>query len=45
MTAFDIILVFGILVFIVLIIWSRVQHQRMIDTLNEIKEFVKGLKQ
>ena len=45
MTWLDTALVILIIVFIVLMIWSKMQEQRMIDTLNEIKEFVQGLKQ
>ena len=45
MTWVDTVLVFSIISFLILIIWSRVQQQRMLDTLNEIKEFVRSLKE
>lgn len=27
-----------IILFLILMIWSRIQHQRMLDTVNEIKD-------
>jgi hypothetical protein len=38
----DTVLVFLIITFLILFMWSRIMHQRVIDTLNEIKEFVTG---
>jgi len=40
----DTTLVIIILTFIILWVWSRVMQQKMLDTLNEIKEFIKGIK-
>ena len=40
MTWFDIALVVVILTFLILIIWSRVQDQTMLDTVVEIKEII-----
>ena len=37
----DTLLVIIIILFIILIVWSRVMGQRMIDTITEIKEIVK----
>ncbi len=44
MSWLDTTLVFGIITFIILMIWSKLQQQRMLDTLNEIKDFIKGVK-
>lgn len=30
----------GIIVFIILVVWSRVMHQTMLDTVMEIKEML-----
>jgi len=44
MAALDNFLVVSIIIFIVLIIWSRIMNQRVLDTVLEIKEIVLGLK-
>jgi len=41
----DTLIVLVIIVFGMLMIWSRVQQQKMLDTLNEIKEFVQSLRE
>jgi len=41
----DSLLVISIIGFIILMIWSKLQQQRMLDTLNEIRDFVKGIKE
>lgn len=41
----DTALVFIIIFFGILLIWSKVQQQRMIDTLYEIKEFIQSIKE
>jgi hypothetical protein len=33
-----------VLLTLIVIIWSKVQHQKVIDTVNELKEIVKGEK-
>ena len=43
MATVDTIIVSVILIFIMLIIWSKIMGQRMLDTLNEIKDFITGL--
>ena len=43
MALFDTILVIAIVLFIFLLIWSRVMGQTMLDSLNELKEFIMGL--
>ena len=43
MSAFDNILVFTIILFIILIIWRKVQDQTMLDTVNEIKDIIKSI--
>lgn len=43
MSAWDNLLVAGILLFIFLLIWSRVMGQTMLDSLNELKEFIGGI--
>lgn len=40
----DTLLVFGIIIFIILIVWSRVMDQRMYDTVMEIKDILSGVK-
>ncbi len=45
MSFIDTALVVSIITFIVLMIWSKLQQQKMLDTLNEIKEFIKGFKE
>lgn len=45
MTWLDTTLVILIITFIILMIWSKLQHQEMLDTLNEIRDFIRGLKQ
>jgi hypothetical protein len=45
MTFLDTALVVLIITFIVLMIWSKLQQQRMLDTLNEIRDFVRGIKE
>ena len=40
----DVILVVSIITFIVLIVWSKIMGQRMLDTVLEIKEILKGVK-
>lgn len=42
MTWVDTALVIIIILFLIMIIWSRVMGQRMIDTFNEIKEMFRG---
>ena len=44
MTWIDTALVVIIILFIILMIWSKMQQQRMLDTLNEIKEFIQGIR-
>lgn len=44
MSFFDIALVVSILLFIILIVWSRVMQQTMLDTVKEIKEMIAELK-
>ena len=41
-TIVDTLIPVGVIVFIILIVWSRVQNQSMLDTVNEIKEMFKG---
>jgi len=31
-----------VIVFIILLVWSRIQNQRMIDTVKEIRDIMKG---
>lgn len=38
-------LVAVILLFLALIVWSKVQNQRMLDTIKELKEIVKNIKE
>jgi preprotein translocase subunit YajC len=45
MSAIDTILVVVIILFFVLLVWSRVQQQKMSDTIAEIRDIVKGFKQ
>jgi hypothetical protein len=40
----DTLLVVAIITFIILIIWSRVENQRIADTISEIKEIIVSLK-
>lgn len=40
----DNLITFAIILLIILIIWSKIMGQTMLETLNEIKEFVTGLK-
>ena len=40
MTWVDVFLVVIIVLFIILIVWSRIMGQRMIDTITEIKEAI-----
>lgn len=40
MPTLDTILVVTIILFIILLVWSRVMDQSMLDTLREIKEFI-----
>ena len=42
MTFLDTVLVFGVLFLIVLLVWSRVMQQTMLQTVVEIKEILKG---
>jgi len=44
MTALDTGIVIAIVLFLILIIWSRIMGQRMLDTLNEILVFVREVK-
>lgn len=41
MTWVDVSLVWVIVLFIILLVWSRVQHQSMGDTLREVRDFIK----
>lgn len=43
MAFIDTFLVVAIMLFIFLLIWSRVMGQSMLDSLNELKDFIKGL--
>jgi hypothetical protein len=43
MSAVDTIIVVSLIIFFILLVWSRVQQQKMSDTVMEIKEIVKGL--
>jgi len=43
MSAWDNLLVAGVLLFIFLLIWSRVMRQTMLESLNELKDFIKGI--
>jgi len=45
MTWVDTSLVFLIVSFLLLLIWSRIQQQQMLDTLGEIRDFVRSLKE
>lgn len=45
MSWWDVALVFLIIIFGILLVWSKVQQQRMIDTLYEIKEFIQSIKE
>jgi len=44
MPILDMTIIVVILVFIILLVWSQVQKQRMIDTVIEIKDMIKELK-
>jgi hypothetical protein len=45
MTWLDTFLVVTIITFIILMIWSKLQQQQMIDTLGEIRDFIRSLKE
>ena len=40
----DILLVVLIITFIILIVWSKIMGQRMLDTVVEIKDMIKEIK-
>jgi len=40
----DTFLVISIILFLILIVWSRIMGQRMLDTIVEIKEILASLK-
>ena len=40
----DMTIIIVIILFIILLVWSQVQKQRMIDTVIEIKDMIKELK-
>lgn len=42
MTFMETMLAIGVVLFIALIVWSRIQDQKMLDTANEIKEIAKS---
>ena len=44
MEAFDIIIIVLILIFIALIVWSRIMQQSMLDTVVEIKDILSEVK-
>jgi len=41
----DWIISFVIILFLILVIWSKVERQSIADTLNDIKEFIIGFKE
>ena len=43
MALWDNFLVAAVLLFIFLLIWSRVMGQSMLESLNELKDFIKGI--
>ena len=45
MSWFDSLMALMIILFGILIVWTKISQQRMIDTLNEIKEFVQSTKE
>lgn len=44
MALLDTVLIFIILSFLILLVWSKVMHQTMIETLYQIKEFIQSFK-
>jgi len=34
----------GVIIFLILIIWSKIEQQHIKDTLEDIKEFIMGFK-
>jgi len=45
MTFFDTSIVIVIVLFLILIIWSRIMNQKMLDTMKEILSFVREVKE
>jgi len=39
----DTLITFSIIFFLILIVWSRVMGQKMLDTIIEIKEIIKSM--
>ena len=44
MTWLDVSIVIVIVLFLILIVWSRIMHQTMLDTVTEIKDMLKEIK-
>ena len=43
MGTLDTIIIAGVLIFIVLLIWSRIQNQRIYDTVMEIRDIFRDI--
>lgn len=43
MTLLDILIPVSIILFIILLVWSRVQQQKMIDTVVELKQIISNV--